>query len=505
MTGLTTLTPLPQHIHLVGIGGAGISAIAQVLLGRGFTVSGSDRAWNGLMVDLQSKGAKVYEGHAAANIAGAELLVISSAIPQDNPEVAAARAQHIPVLKRDEFLGQLMGGQTGIAIAGTHGKTTTTGMIAHMLLETGRDPSVIMGGVLPSLGTNGRAGHGDTFVIEADEYDRMFLGLRPRIAVITTLEHDHPDIYPTPESYQEAFTQFVRLLPDDGVLVADVEDKGVRGLLEMVNGQWSMVNGQLLSYSLTPEAHPCSSQHLYASDWQVNEHGGLDFRVSSFEFRVSSLQSPVSQSLNLPVSLSLPGLHNIRNALAALQVGQALGLGWDEMAGALSTFRGTGRRFEVKGVVNGVTVVDDYGHHPTEIRATLAAARQQQPQARIWAVWQPHTYSRTHTLLADFATCFSDADRVIVLDIYASREKETLGLTGIAVAQAIQHHQVEFIAQIEAAAAHLLTHLQPGDLLITFSAGDGNRVGEIVLSSEFGVSSSEFPGKTRNSKPETQN
>ncbi len=224
------LTP-PLHIHLVGIGGAGISAIAQVLLGRGFAVSGSDRAWNGLMTDLQSKGARVYEGHAAANIAGAELLVISSAIPQDNPEVAAAHAQQIPVLKRDEFLGQLMAGQTGIAIAGTHGKTTTTGMIAHMLLETGRDPSVIMGGVLPSLGTNGRAGHGDTFVIEADEYDRMFLGLRPRIAVITTLEHDHPDIYPTPESYQEAFAQFVALLPEDGVLVADVEDKGVQQLL----------------------------------------------------------------------------------------------------------------------------------------------------------------------------------------------------------------------------------------------------------------------------------
>jgi len=500
MTDMTLVPPL--HIHLVGIGGAGISAIAQVLLGRGFAVSGSDRAWNGLMADLQSKGARVYEGHAAANIAGAELLVISSAIPQDNPEVAAAHAQHIPVRKRHEFLGQLMAGQTGIAIAGTHGKTTTTGMIAHMLLETGRDPSVIMGGVLPSLGTNGRAGHGDTFVIEADEYDRMFLGLRPRIAVITTLEHDHPDIYPTPESYQEAFAQFVALLPEDGLLIADVEDSGVQQLL---SSEFRVSSFELRGYSLSSLAHPCSSQHLYASDWQVNDHGGLDFLVSSLEFGVSSLQSPVSQSLNLPISLSLPGLHNVRNALAALQVGQALGLGWDEMAGALATFRGTGRRFEVKGVVNGVTVVDDYGHHPTEIRATLAAARQQQPQARIWAVWQPHTYSRTHTLLADFATCFSDADRVVVLDIYASREKETLGLTGIAVAQAIQHHQVEFIAQIESAAAHLLTHLQLGDLLITFSAGDGNQVGEIVLSSEFEVSSSEFQFKTQNSKLKTRN
>ncbi|MBK9053195.1 MAG: hypothetical protein IPL78_20505 [Chloroflexi bacterium] len=234
------------------------------------------------MADLQSKGATVYEGHAAANIAGAELLVISSAIPQDNPEVAAAHAQQIPVLKRDEFLGQLMTGQTGIAIAGTHGKTTTTGMIAHMLLETGRDPSVIMGGVLPSLGTNGRAGHGDTFVIEADEYDRMFLGLRPRIAVITTLEHDHPDIYPTPESYQEAFAQFVALLPEDGLLVADVEDKGVQQLL---SSEFRVSSFELRGYSLSSLAHPCSSQHLYASDWQVNEHGGLDFRVSSFELQ----------------------------------------------------------------------------------------------------------------------------------------------------------------------------------------------------------------------------
>lgn len=495
MTG-TQLTP-PLHIHLVGIGGAGISAIAQVLLGRGFTVSGSDKAWNPLMSDLQAKGATIYEGHAAAHIQGAALLVISSAIPQDNPEIAAAHAQSIPVLKRHDFLGQLMAGQTGIAIAGTHGKTTTTGMIAHLLLETGRDPSVIVGGVLPSLGTNGRAGQSDYFVIEADEYDHMFLGLRPQIAVITTLEHDHPDIYPTPESYQEAFAQFVRLLPKDGILVADVEDQGVRQLL----GEQSAIHHspfQLWSYGLSPEAHPCSQNHLYASDWRVNEHGGLDFVVNSNQLPVSSEQSPVSSlSISQSLSLRLPGLHNIRNALAALQVGRVIGLEWEEMAAALTTFRGTGRRFEVKGQVNGVTVVDDYGHHPTEIKAVLAAAHQQYPNARIWAVWQPHTYSRTKTLLADFATCFSDADRVVVLDIYASREKDHLGLTGVAVAQAIQHDEVVFAAGIEDAAATLLPQLQPGDLLITFSAGDGNRVGEIVLN--------EFRVGTLNSKLETRN
>ena len=228
----------------------------------------------------------------------------------------------------------------------------------------------------------------------------------------------------------------------------------------------------------------------------MNEHGGLDFVVNSEQLAVSSEQSPISQSPSLSVSqslnhsvsqslsLSLPGLHNIRNALAALQVGRAVGLEWDEMAAALATFRGAGRRFEMKGQVNGVTVVDDYGHHPTEIKAVLAAARQQYPTSRIWAVWQPHTYSRTQTLLADFAACFSDADRVVVLDIYASREKETLGLTGLAVAQAIQHDEVTFMAGIEDAAAHLLPQLHPGDLLITFSAGDGNRVGEIVLRAE---------------------
>ncbi|MBP7998260.1 MAG: UDP-N-acetylmuramate--L-alanine ligase [Chloroflexi bacterium] len=467
----------PLHIHLVGIGGAGISAIAQVLLGRGFTVSGSDRAENELMADLRAKGATVYVGHAAAHIAGAAMVVISSAIPADNPEVAAAHAQSIPVLKRHDFLGQLMAGQTGIAIAGTHGKTTTTGLIAHMLLEMGRDPSVIMGGVLPRLGTNGRAGRSDLFVIEADEYDHMFLGLRPRLAVITTLEHDHPDIYTTAESYQDAFAQFVTLLAPGGILVADIEDKGVRQLLSDPSGMTGepahLLQGQLWSYSLSPEAHPCSVNHIYAAHWQVNEQGGLDFMVHT-------LPSSVSHSFRLAV----PGLHNVRNALAAVQIGRALGLTWDEMAGALATFRGTGRRFEVKGVRNGVTVVDDYGHHPTEIRATLAAARQQQPHARIWAVWQPHTYSRTQTLLADFATCFADADRVLVLDIYASREKATLGLTGLAVAQAIHHEGVMFVAQIEDAAAYLLTQLQPGDLLITFSAGDGNQVGEIVLRRE---------------------
>ena len=267
-------------------------------------VSGSDRAENELTADLQAKGATVFIGHSAAHIAGAEMVVISSAIPKENAEVAAAHAHHIPVLKRHDFLGQLMAGQTGIAIAGTHGKTTTTGMIAHMLLETGRDPSVIMGGVLPSLGTNGRAGQSDLFVIEADEYDHMFLGLRPRIAVITTLEHDHPDIYPTPESYQAAFAQFVALLPEDGILVADVEDNGVRRLLSeqlAVNSEQLPVNSeqlpvtsnqftshqssfQLWSYGLSPSAHPCSSQHLYASDWRVNGHGGLDFTVNSPAF-----------------------------------------------------------------------------------------------------------------------------------------------------------------------------------------------------------------------------
>lgn len=252
-----------------------------------------------------------------------------------------------------------------------------------------------------------------------------------------------------------------------------------------LSSEFRVSSFELRSYGLSPSAHPCSSQHLYASDWQVNEHGGLDFTVNSLPLAASRepLAMPAASG-QLPTarfSLSIPGLHNVRNALAALQVGRALGLTWDEMAGALATFRGTGRRFEVKGVRDGVTVVDDYGHHPTEIKATLAAARQQHPQARIWAVWQPHTYSRTQTLLADFATCFADADRVIVLDIYASREKETLGLTGASVAQAIRHHNVQFVAQIDDAAATLLSQLQPGDLLITFSAGDGNRVGEIVL------------------------
>lgn len=497
----TSFHHLPHHIHLVGIGGAGISAIAQVLLGRGFTVSGSDRAANELTADLQAKGATVYLGHAAEHIAGAEMVVISSAIPQENPEVAAAHAHHIPVLKRHDFLGQLMAGQTGIAIAGTHGKTTTTGLIAHMLLETGRDPSVIIGGVLPTLGTNGRAGQSNLFVIEADEYDHMFLGLRPRIAVITTLEHDHPDIYPTPESYREAFARFMALLPPDGILVADVADKGVRQLLSeqlaVHHSPFTIHHSQfqLWSYSLSPEAHPCSASHLYASDWRVNTHGGLDFTVNNQPLAASRQPSAMPTASGQPpaahFSLSIPGLHNIRNALAALQVGRALGLTWDEMASALATFRGTGRRFEIKGQVNGVTVVDDYGHHPTEIRATLAAARQQYPHARIWAVWQPHTYSRTQTLLADFATCFADADQVMVLDIYASREKDTLGLTGVGVAQAIRQDNVQFVAKIEDAAAYLITHLQPGDLLITFSAGDGNRVGEIVLSSEFRVQGSE--------------
>ena len=450
------------RIHLIGIGGTGISAIARVLLEMGHTVSGSDRAESSFTRDLQSAGATIHIGHDPKNVVGADLVVRSSAIPDDNPEVGAARAGRIPVLKRADFLGSLMDGKTGIAIAGAHGKTTTSAMIAWILSELHQDPSFIIGGVLTNLGTNAHYGQGDTFIIEADEYDRMFLGLQPAIEVVTNIEHDHPDCYPTLADLQEAFMEFVQRLPTNGTLIACVEDPGAYDLIKKAE----KIGIAVLVYGLKPTTETGRKLEASTSVISVNSKGG-------FTFSASVLGSSAM------VELQVPGKHNILNALAALTVAKILDLPLLEAAVALGKFTGTGRRFEVRGEVNGITVIDDYAHHPTQIQAALAAARYRYPRSPLWVVWQPHTYSRTQLLLEDFANSFDNADEVIVTEIYAAREpKQDFSSKKVVD---VMHRPAHFIADLPEVSDYLNTHLHPGDVLLVLSAGDADQVSTNVL------------------------
>jgi UDP-N-acetylmuramate--alanine ligase len=443
------------HVHLIGIGGTGLSAIALVLLESDYQVSGSDRQISPLAERVKAAGAQVYRGHASEHIHGADLVVRSSAIPDDNPEVQAALQAGIPVLKRADFLGRLMEGKTGIAVAGTHGKTTTTAMIAWLLTALGQDPSYIIGGVSANLANNAHAGKGPAFVIEADEYDHMFLGLAPDIAVVTNIEHDHPDCYPTPEAFFQAFLEFSRCLAADGQLLACLDDPGAAQLAANA-GQ---ANLQVFGYGLNNPAAKYQAHKL-----EVNVWGGMSFEAAC--------PTEIQQ-----VDLLVPGQHNVRNALAGLAVIDRLGLPLDQAAQALGQYLGTGRRFEVFSQVAGITLVDDYAHHPTEIRATLEAARIRYNNRRIWAVWQPHTYSRTRTLLDGFATSFADADQVLITDIYAARETTPEdGFSARDVAAVIEHPQVQPSGSLDQTIQMLVESLQPGDVVLVMSAGDADQI-----------------------------
>jgi UDP-N-acetylmuramate--alanine ligase len=456
------------HVHFIGIGGSGLSAIARLLRESGYEVSGSDQSLSPFATDLQSAGINVVVGHHPRNITGADWVVRSSAINDDNVEVQAAQQAKIPVYKRADFLGQLMAEKTGIAVAGTHGKTTTTAMIAWMLYVMQRDPSFIVGGTLTDLKVNARAGKGDAFVIEADEYDRMFLGLKPQIEVVTNLEHDHPDCYPTFEDMYTAFQSFVDLLPSDGTLIACADDKGAVTLLSYARQKGLTV----VSYSVHAEMTINSPLWMQARSPKPNARGGYDFSA------MTNVGAAAATIVN--VSLQVPGEHNARNALAALSVAATLGLPLQEAADALGTFSGTGRRFEVRGEKRGVIVVDDYAHHPTEIKATLSAAKARYPGKRLWAVWQPHTYSRTQALSFEFSRAFTDASDVLVTEIYASREAKQ-EFSSAEVVSSMPHTSARYSGSLQETTDYLLKNLGSNDVLIVLSAGDADQISTNVL------------------------
>lgn len=448
-----------KRIHFVGIGGIGLSAIARVLQQEGYQISGSDARQTQLTAELAEQGMVVHDGHRAENVVGADLVVVSAAVPANNPELVAAREAGIPVVKRADILGEMMADKVGIAIAGTHGKTTTSALVAFVLSELGLDPTFIVGGIMQNLGTNARRGQGPYFVIEADEYDYMFLGLRPKLAVVTVIEMDHPDCFADIEEMTQAYAQFVRLLPDGGTAIGCADQPRVLRLLQQVVAERPI---DVITYGLGQGAW--QAQGIQSNDW-----GGSDFTASHGGQVVGQCH------------LRLPGLHNVSNTLAVLAVADRLGLNLDAVVQVLPRFRGVRRRFEVKGKARGVVVIDDYAHHPTEIQATLSAARRRYSGRPLWVFFQPHTYSRTRALLNEFATSFDIADHVLIAEIYAARETNNLGLSAQDLVRRMHHRDVRYVGTLQEASEYLGTALRSGDVLLTLGAGDGYLVGETVL------------------------
>lgn len=469
--------------HFVGIGGVGMSWLARLLLAQGWRVTGSDAAEGPLVPKLRAEGALVAIGHRAENVpADAELVVYTAAVRADNPELTAARARGIRTVKRAEYLGELAQGRRTVAIAGTHGKTTTTAMAGIALAAAGLNPTVMVGGEVPEFGSTLRVGSGDPLVVEADEFDGSFLHLCPTVAVVTNVEPEHLDFYGSFQRVVEAFGAFLASVPAGGHAVVCLDDPVLAGLQSTralgpsskLNPEYGLAGGTLsatilrTSSLITYGFHPAA--HWRPEDVRLNPHGGFSFTALHHGRPACTL------------SLAVPGRHNVANALGALAAAAALGAEPAAAAPALSAFRGVDRRFQVLGEAAGVTVVDDYGHHPTEVRATLAAARVRYGGRRIWCVFQPHTYSRTKLLLAGFRDAFGDADVVTVTDVYAAREDPAdWDVSGADLAAGLNHKDVRFAPTLEAAASAVLAGVRAGDVVLVMGAGDIYKAGHAVL------------------------
>lgn len=438
----------PQHLHFTGIGGIGMSGIAEVLLNLGYSISGSDQKLSTTTERLSQLGASVYEGHAAENVAGARALVVSSAVKESNPEVQEARRLNIPVIPRGELLAELMRLKYGIAVAGSHGKTTTTSMVAQILSHAGLDPTVVVGGKAAAMGgSNARVGASEFLVVESDESDGSFLRLSPILAIVTNIDREHLDHYADLDAIRAAFIEFVNKVPFYGAAILCLDDENVQSILPAVKRR--------------PVTYGRSSQ----ADLQP---WGIEHQGSHTEFRVRTRSGELGE-----FHLNIPGDHNVLNATAAIAVALELHVEPEFIREGLKRFTGVGRRFEVKGVANGVTVVDDYGHHPTEIRATLAAARSV-AQGNLTVLFQPHRYTRTQHLMDDFARAFHDAGRVVVLDIYAASEQPIEGVTSAALAERMRqfgHRSAEYAASIEEGLAAVTLGAAHGDMIVTLGAG----------------------------------
>lgn len=439
-----------KHIHLVGIGGIGMSGIAEILLTQGFSVSGSDLNRSDVTDRLVDKGATVMFGHHAENIGSADVVVYSSAVkPNTNPETKAALEKHIPIIRRAEMLSELSRLKYCLAVAGTHGKTTTTSMAGMALMNAGMDPTVIVGGRLRGLGgSNARLGRGDWIVLEADEYDRSFLQLLPTVAIITNIEADHLDIYSDLDDIMGAFTEFANKVPFYGTACVCLDDAGVRAILPKISKV-------VLTYGLSEDADVRATNITFAE------------RTSTFTLEHHNTPLGI-------ITLNVPGEHNIRNALAACAAGIVCKAPFEALRSALTEFIGVYRRFEIKGEVRGLLFVDDYAHHPTEVRSTLAAARNGWGRRTV-AIFQPHTFTRTRDFAQEFATSFADADVLIVTDIYPAREEPIPGITGNTIAEAARaagHPSVHYVADLAAIPAAVINLTEPGDMVLTLGAGD---------------------------------